>query len=157
MSHSHVFNSRLTGRNTIHRTTAEVRSNLGGAWSNFMRQRIETYGVGKFEGNTETVSKALLDLTDTYRQARKGMTLVMDLLRRRQPLPDTAEFYPPPPPQFGDRWPTTEEANASSSTIPKSSSSPTSFFLSRLVGTQEPDNGPINNQLPNHTTSQNDQ
>jgi hypothetical protein len=48
--------SELTFRNTIHRTTAEVRSNLGGAWSNFMRQRIENYGVGKFEGNTETVS-----------------------------------------------------------------------------------------------------
>jgi hypothetical protein len=36
-----------------------------------MRQRIETYGVGKFEGNTETVSKALLDLTDTYSTGAK--------------------------------------------------------------------------------------
>jgi hypothetical protein len=27
-----------------------------------MRQRIETYGVGKFEGNTETASKATHDL-----------------------------------------------------------------------------------------------
>ena len=48
----------LIARNTIHRTTAEVRSNLGGAWSSFMRQRIETYGVGRFEGNTETASSA---------------------------------------------------------------------------------------------------
>ena len=63
---SYISKLRLTGRNTIHRTTAEVRSNLGGAWSNFMRQRIETYGVGKFEGNTETVSKAILDRTGTY-------------------------------------------------------------------------------------------
>jgi hypothetical protein len=54
-----LSSASLTTSNTIHRTTAEVRSNLGGAWSNFMRQRIETYGVGKFEGNTETVSTVL--------------------------------------------------------------------------------------------------
>jgi len=85
------------------------------------------------------------------------MTLVMDLLRRRQPLPDTAEFYPPPPPQFGDRWPTSEEANASSPIVPKSSSSPTSFFLSRLVGTQDTEPGQTTNPSPDHTTSPNDQ
>lgn len=38
-------------------------------------------------------------------QSRKGMSLVMTRLRSRQPLADTAEFYPPPPPQFGDAWP----------------------------------------------------
>ena len=142
-------------RNTIHRTTAEVRSSLGGAWSNFMRQRIETYGMGKFEGNTETASHApfLFDRTDN--QARKGMTLVMDLLRRRQPLPDTAEFYPPPPPQFGESWPTTEEAKASSSSVPKSSSSPTSFFLSRILGTRDTGTNPIS-ETPNYITPQND-
>jgi len=93
---------------TLHVTTAEVRSGLGGSWSNMIRQRIESYGVGKFEVNTET--------------ARKGMTLIMDLLRNRQPLPDTAEFYPPPPPNFGDSWPTGTET--------KKEQSPASFFLS---------------------------
>lgn len=41
---------------TLHHTTAEVRSHFGGAWSSLIRQRIETYGVGRFEGNSETVS-----------------------------------------------------------------------------------------------------
>ncbi|RSH85661.1 hypothetical protein EHS25_003801 [Saitozyma podzolica] len=77
---------------TIHHTTAEVRSNLGGAWSNLVRNRIEAYGVGKFEVNTET--------------ARKGMSLILSLLRDRQPLPDTAEFYPPHRRSLESRGPT---------------------------------------------------
>ena len=40
---------------TLHYTTAEIRSNFGGRWSSLLRQRIESYGVGKFEVNTETV------------------------------------------------------------------------------------------------------
>lgn len=32
------------------------------------------------------------------------MSLVLSLLRDRQPLPDTAEFYPPPPRGYGDTW-----------------------------------------------------
>ncbi|ODN83517.1 hypothetical protein, variant [Cryptococcus amylolentus CBS 6039] len=40
---------------TLHHTTAEVRSDLGGAWSSLIRKRIESYGLGKFEGNSETV------------------------------------------------------------------------------------------------------
>lgn len=120
-----------------------------------MRQRIETYGVGKFEGNTETASQAIYSISSVLiEEARKGMTLVMDLLRRRQPLPDTAEFYPPPPPQFGDRWPTTEEANASSSSVPKSTSSPTSFFLSRIVGTSDTE---PSNPSSDYTASENEQ
>lgn len=52
---------------TLHHTTAEVRSHFGGAWSNLIRQRIESYGVGKFEGNSETVSLAIhSDLTLTF-------------------------------------------------------------------------------------------
>ncbi|RXK42305.1 hypothetical protein M231_00295 [Tremella mesenterica] len=62
---------------TLHHTTAEIRSNFGGAWSNLVRQRIESYGIGKFEVNTET--------------ARKGMALILDLLRRREPLPGREE------------------------------------------------------------------
>ncbi|KAL7422759.1 PRELI domain-containing protein 1, mitochondrial [Cryptotrichosporon argae] len=58
---------------TLHHTTAEVTSNFGGQWSSLLRQRIESYGVGKFEGNTEL--------------ARKGMALVLGLLRDRHLLP----------------------------------------------------------------------
>ena len=51
----------LTGRRTtIHRTTAEVRSDLGGTWSNLIRQRIESYGARRFEMNTETVGRLQL-------------------------------------------------------------------------------------------------
>lgn len=32
------------------------------------------------------------------------MSVVLSALRDRQPLPDTAEFYPPPPPGFEDSW-----------------------------------------------------
>jgi hypothetical protein len=87
-----------------------VRSNLGGAWSNLVRNRIESYGVGKFEVNTET--------------ARKGMSLILSLLRDRQPLPDTAEFYPPPPPQFGESWPDAPPRPR------RDGQGPASFFLS---------------------------
>lgn len=112
---------------TTHYTTAEVKSNLGGAWSSLIRERIETYGVGKFEVNAETV-RELLAFNDIgpkpepelIVQARKGMSLVLHQLRNRQPLPDTAEFYPPPPPNFGETWPT--EA--------KRDDAPASFFLS---------------------------
>ncbi|ORY21368.1 hypothetical protein BCR39DRAFT_562671 [Naematelia encephala] len=75
---------------TNHHTTAEIRSDFGGKWSSLIRQRIESYGAGKFEVNAET--------------AKKGMLLIMGLIRARQPLPDTAEFYPPPPPGFSDSW-----------------------------------------------------
>jgi hypothetical protein len=37
-------------------------------------------------------------------QARQGMSLVMHHLRTQQPIPDTAEFYPPPPPNFREAW-----------------------------------------------------
>ncbi|TXT13107.1 hypothetical protein VHUM_01508 [Vanrija humicola] len=55
---------------TLHHTTAEVRSQFGGRWSSMIRNKIESYGVGKFEGNTE--------------MARKGMSLVLGVLRSRQ-------------------------------------------------------------------------
>ncbi|CAD6574408.1 MAG: hypothetical protein TREMPRED_001107 [Tremellales sp. Tagirdzhanova-0007] len=76
---------------TVHHTTAEVRSNLGGTWSALIRERVESYGASKFEGNTE--------------KARQGMSFIMSLLRNHQPLPDTVESYPPPPPGFGENWP----------------------------------------------------
>lgn len=105
-----------TGPNstTLHHTTAEVRSHFGGAWSNLIRQRIESYGVGKFEGNSET--------------SRKGMSLILSLLRNRQPLPETAEFefYPPPPPGFNESWKDIPEAGSSQ----RKEGSPRSFFLS---------------------------
>jgi hypothetical protein len=44
-------------RSTSHRTVAEIKSDFGGAWSNMIRQRIESYGVGKFEVNSDSVSK----------------------------------------------------------------------------------------------------
>ncbi|WVO21482.1 uncharacterized protein IAS62_002791 [Cryptococcus decagattii] len=99
---------------TLHHTTAEVRSHFGGAWSNLIRQRIESYGVGKFEGNSET--------------SRKGMSLILSLLRNRQPLPETAEFefYPPPPPGFNESWKDIPEAGSSQ----RKEGSPRSFFLS---------------------------
>ncbi|WWC85767.1 uncharacterized protein L201_000633 [Kwoniella dendrophila CBS 6074] len=101
---------------TLHHTTAEVRSSFGGAWSNMIRQRIEQYGVGKFETNSET--------------SRKGMSLILNLLRTRHPLPETAEFefYPPPPPGFNDSWSDIPEA-ISRLDKPKEGS-PRSFFLS---------------------------
>ncbi|WVQ79999.1 hypothetical protein IAT38_002100 [Cryptococcus sp. DSM 104549] len=100
---------------TLHHTTAEVRSNFGGAWSNLIRQRIETYGVGKFEGNSET--------------SRKGMSLILTLLRERRPLPETAEFefYPPPPPGFNESWHDIPEAGSRGQ---RREGSPRSFFLS---------------------------
>ncbi|WRT63679.1 uncharacterized protein IL334_000602 [Kwoniella shivajii] len=102
---------------TLHHTTAEVRSSFGGAWSNLIRQRIESYGLGKFESNSET--------------SRKGMSLILELLRTRHPLPETAEFefYPPPPPGFNDSW--SDRPGAGSTNIGKSKEgSPRSFFLS---------------------------
>ncbi|WWC58065.1 uncharacterized protein I303_100600 [Kwoniella dejecticola CBS 10117] len=104
---------------TLHHTTAEVRSSFGGAWSNMIRNRIESYGVGKFETNSET--------------SRKGMSLILTLLRTRHPLPETAEFefYPPPPPGFNDSWSDIPEAISRASVSPKSKEgSPKSFFLS---------------------------
>ncbi|WVW81743.1 hypothetical protein I302_103739 [Kwoniella bestiolae CBS 10118] len=100
---------------TLHHTTAEVRSSFGGAWSNLIRQRIEQYGVGKFETNSET--------------SRKGMSLILALLRTRHPLPETAEFefYPPPPPGFNDSWSDIPEA---ASRAKNKEGSPRSFFLS---------------------------
>ncbi|KAK6905162.1 hypothetical protein I203_105982 [Kwoniella mangroviensis CBS 8507] len=100
---------------TLHHTTAEVRSSFGGAWSNLIRQRIEQYGVGKFETNSET--------------SRKGMSLILTLLRTRHPLPETAEFefYPPPPPGFNDSWSDIPEA---ASRDKAKEGSPRSFFLS---------------------------
>ncbi|WVQ64761.1 uncharacterized protein L199_002929 [Kwoniella botswanensis] len=100
---------------TLHHTTAEVRSSFGGAWSNLIRQRIEQYGVGKFETNSET--------------SRKGMSLILTLLRTRHPLPETAEFefYPPPPPGFNDSWSDIPEA---ASRGKAKEGSPRSFFLS---------------------------
>jgi hypothetical protein len=99
MSHSYVSQLRLTSRNTIHRTTAEVRSNLGGAWSNFMRQRIETYGVGKFEGNTETVSKAILGLNGTESTGAK-----------RHDLGDGSAEKTPTPTRYSRILPTTSSS-----------------------------------------------
>ncbi|WWC66873.1 uncharacterized protein I206_100780 [Kwoniella pini CBS 10737] len=100
---------------TLHHTTAEVRSSFGGAWSNLIRNRIEQYGVGKFESNSET--------------SRKGMSLILNLLRTRHPLPETAEFefYPPPPPGFNDYWSDLPEAI---SRAKSKEGSPRSFFLS---------------------------
>ncbi|WVQ71985.1 hypothetical protein IAR50_001528 [Cryptococcus sp. DSM 104548] len=100
---------------TLHHTTAEVRSYLGGTWSNLIRKRIESYGLGKFEGNSET--------------SRKGMSLILQLLRYRHPLPETAEFefFPPPPPGFSESWTDTPEAAGRQE--PKEGS-PKSFFLS---------------------------
>ena len=46
----------LTGSTTLHKTTAEVRSDIGGGWSSMVRKQIESYGVGKFEVNSEIVS-----------------------------------------------------------------------------------------------------
>jgi hypothetical protein len=37
-----------------------------------MRQRIETYGVGKFEVNTETVSRLLSSEGETDIDSRQG-------------------------------------------------------------------------------------
>ncbi|KAI9637687.1 PRELI-like family-domain-containing protein [Dioszegia hungarica] len=101
--------------NTIHRTTAEVRSELGGRWSSMLRTKIESYGVGKFEVNSET--------------ARKGMSLVLSLLRDRQPLPDTMEFYPPPPPGFGESWERPAEGQGEVGAVTGSRRA-SSFFLS---------------------------
>ncbi|ODO11029.1 hypothetical protein I350_01630 [Cryptococcus amylolentus CBS 6273] len=77
--------------------------------------RRESYGLGKFEGNSET--------------SRKGMSLILQLLRHRHPLPETAEFefYPPPPPGFSESW--TDMPEAASRQEPKEGS-PKSFFLS---------------------------
>lgn len=47
---------RVDARSTTHFTTAEVRSQFGGSWSQILRNKIESYGIGKFEGNTEHVS-----------------------------------------------------------------------------------------------------
>lgn len=47
------------GSTTIHRTQAEIKSDFGGAWSAMIRQRIESYGAGKFETNSEHVSDSL--------------------------------------------------------------------------------------------------
>ena len=33
------------------------------------------------------------------------MSLILYLMRNHQPSPDTMEFYPPPPPSFGEAWP----------------------------------------------------
>ncbi|OCF39310.1 hypothetical protein I317_06892 [Kwoniella heveanensis CBS 569] len=106
---------------TLHHTTAEVRSHFGGAWSSMIRQRIESYGVGKFETNSE--------------HSRKGMSLILNLLRTRHPLPETAEFeaYPPPPPGFNESWSDIPEAiNRRSMALPKEGEgrAPRSFFLS---------------------------
>nr|ODN94539.1 hypothetical protein L204_04672 [Cryptococcus depauperatus CBS 7855] len=100
---------------TLHYTTAEVRSHLGGTWSNLLRQRIESYGVNKFEGNSET--------------SHKGMSLILSLLRNRHPLPETAEFefYPPPPPGFSESWRDIPEAANEKF---RKEESPKSFFLS---------------------------
>lgn len=114
---------------TLHHTTAEVRSHFGGAWSNLIRQRIESYGVGKFEGNSETVSCGNpFRLHANIAQSRKGMSLILSLLRNRQPLPETAEFefYPPPPPGFNESWKDIPEAGSSQ----RKEGSPRSFFLS---------------------------
>ncbi|WVQ93824.1 hypothetical protein IAU59_000902 [Kwoniella sp. CBS 9459] len=101
---------------TLHHTTAEVRSHFGGAWSSMIRQRIESYGVGKFESNAE--------------HSRKGMSLILNLLRTRHPLPETAEFdaYPPPPPGFNESWSDIPEAANRRCTAKEGS--PRSFFLS---------------------------
>ncbi|WWD19323.1 hypothetical protein CI109_103781 [Kwoniella shandongensis] len=104
---------------TTHHTKAEVRSHFGGAWSDLIRGRIESYGVGRFEGNSET--------------SRKGMSLILTLLRNRHPLPETAEFefYPPPPPGFKESWLDLPEASkTSSSASTHKEGSPRSFFLS---------------------------
>ncbi|WVF66201.1 hypothetical protein IAT40_000941 [Kwoniella sp. CBS 6097] len=101
---------------TLHHTTAEVRSHFGGAWSSMIRQRIESYGVGKFETNSE--------------HSRKGMSLILNLLRTRHPLPETAEFeaYPPPPPGFNESWSDIPEAANRRATAKEGS--PRSFYLS---------------------------
>lgn len=46
----------LTGSTTVHRTQAEIKSDFGGAWSNMIRSRIESYAIGRFETNSESVS-----------------------------------------------------------------------------------------------------
>jgi hypothetical protein len=66
-----------------------------------VRQRIESYAVSKYESGSEHVSSVY---TDCLRLSKKGMSLVMTRLQSRQPLSDTAEFYPPPPPHFGEEW-----------------------------------------------------
>ncbi|WVR03474.1 hypothetical protein IAU60_000465 [Kwoniella sp. DSM 27419] len=101
---------------TLHHTTAEFRSYLGGAWSSMIRNRIEQWGVGKFEKNSE--------------HSRQGMSLILSLLRTRHPLPETAEFefYPPPPPGFNESWADIPEAANRRSTAREGS--PRSFFLS---------------------------
>ncbi|WVO14546.1 hypothetical protein L204_102181 [Cryptococcus depauperatus] len=77
--------------------------------------RIESYGVNKFEGNSET--------------SHKGMSLILSLLRNRHPLPETAEFefYPPPPPGFSESWRDIPEAANEKF---RKEESPKSFFLS---------------------------
>lgn len=57
-------------RTTLHHTTAEVRSQFGGSWGKLIRDRIESYGANKLPGNTD--------------RAREGMSLIMNLLRRRE-------------------------------------------------------------------------
>lgn len=70
-----------THSTTLHHTTAEVRSQFGGSWGQLIRDKIESYGANKLPGNTD--------------RAREGMSLIMNLLRRRergQPAPaDTPE------------------------------------------------------------------
>jgi hypothetical protein len=60
-----------------------VRSQFGGRWSQIIRNKIESYGIGKFEGNTEKVCASCL-VADANGQARKGMSMILGLLRNRE-------------------------------------------------------------------------
>lgn len=59
--------------------------------------------------------------------------MVLDRLRTRQPLPDTAEYYPPPPPGFGETWPGPGATGVRGSSVASDTAGPkgpVSFFLS---------------------------
>lgn len=92
----------LTPRSTLHHTTAEVRSQFGGRWSQIIRNKIESYGIGKFEGNTEKVGELITARnhahggTSADSQARKGMSMILGLLRNRELQLGSGEPKQPP-------------------------------------------------------------
>ena len=64
--------------------------------------------------------------------------MILNRLRTRQPVPDTAEFYPPPPPGFGETWPippgssaaAAGNGNANASVNVNGHRGPVGFYLS---------------------------
>jgi hypothetical protein len=83
-------------RSSIHRITAEIRSDFGGRFSALIRQRIEDYAAGKFEVNSETVRLVFLEFnpTDTSRRGRacRSSCIISEL---NSPYPILPSFIHP--------------------------------------------------------------